>query len=63
MAKKWIQGMNLKKGALRAAAQAAGALNPDGTINKEWLAKKAKGKGLEAKRARLAQIFAKLRKK
>jgi len=50
-----------KPGALKATAKAEGALNPDGTINKAWEAKKAKGKGKTAARARLAKTFDKYR--
>ena len=52
-----------KPGALKATAKAEGALNPDGTISKEWEDKKAKGKGKTAVRARLAKTFDKFRPK
>lgn len=60
---RWIQGAIQKPGSLTATAKAAGAITPAGTIQKAWLAEKAKGSGVTAKRARLAQTLGKLGKK
>jgi len=54
---KWIQKIHLKKGALRAAAQRAGAITPKGTIDVNWLKAIAKKGGKIGRRARLALLF------
>ena len=54
MGNKWIQGAIHKPGALKATARREGAMNPDGTIKRTWLHKKAKGNTTTARRARLA---------
>ena len=59
---KWIQKAISKKGALREQAKKEGALNPDGTIKRDWLEQKAKGNGTVAKRARLALTMRKFKK-
>ena len=59
--KKWIQKINMKKGALRKTAKKAGALK-DG-IAAKWLEKAAKAGGKLGKRARLAKVFRKFTKK
>lgn len=51
------------KGALRAAAKRAGALNKDGTIKVSWLREKAKKRDLLGRRAHMALVFRKHRKK
>ena len=58
---KWIRGAIKHKGALRAYAKKQGKLNKEGNIDKDWLAGLAKGDGVWAKRARLAQTLSKLR--
>jgi hypothetical protein len=63
MARKWIAGAIKHPGALRAKAKAAGALNPDGTIKKSWIAAKAKQGGTTGKQAQLAKTLGKMRKK
>ena len=63
MPKKWIAGAISNKGALTATAKRAGAVTPQGTINKAWLADKAKGSGVTAQRARLAITLGKMKKK
>lgn len=50
-----------QKGTLRATAASEGAMTEKGTIDKGWIAKKAHGKGKTARRARLAQTYAKHR--
>ena len=60
----WIQKAIEKPGALRAKAKAAGKINSDGTIDKEWIKKQAEeGSGKTEKQAQLALTLAKLRKK
>lgn len=54
---KWIGEIDLKEGALRATARREGAMTERGTIKVSWLRKKAKGKGITARRARLALKF------
>jgi hypothetical protein len=54
MAKKWIKGAHLKKGAFTAEAKAAGQ-----TVHERAEANKDKG-GREGKRARLALTFEKM---
>tara|TARA_R110000868_G_scaffold318769_3_gene579492 strand:- start:393 stop:593 length:201 start_codon:yes stop_codon:yes gene_type:complete len=61
--KNWIKGAIKKPGALRATAKRQGALKADGTIKKSWLKDKAKGKGVTARRARLAITLGKMKKK
>lgn len=58
----WIKGAIKKPGALRATAKKAGAMTSEGTIDKEWLRKKAKSKGVTGQRARLAQTLSRMRK-
>lgn len=58
MAKKWIQGAISKSGALRKALGA----KKGKSIPASKLEKAAKGKGVTAKRARLAQTLRKLNK-
>lgn len=58
----WVKGAIKKPGALRATAKKAGAMTPEGTIEKSWLKKKAKSKGVTGQRARLAQTLSKMRK-
>lgn len=60
---KWIQRAIQNPGALRAQAAKEGALTKKGTISREWLQEKAKGKGTVARRARLAITLSKLRKR
>lgn len=60
---KWMQKLDLKKGALTSTAKRAGALKKDGDIKVSWLREKAKGDGVTAKRARLALTFRKAKKK
>lgn len=62
MTTKWIQKAIKKKGSLRATARREGAL-VHGRISRTWLEKKAKGKGITARRARLAITLSKLRRK
>jgi hypothetical protein len=57
--KNWIQGAIKHKGALRKELH----IKKGKTIPKKTLAKAAKKKGVEGKRARLAETFGKLRKK
>lgn len=59
MAKNWIKNAIKKPGALREALGAKKGKD----IPKSKIAKAAKGKGVTAKRARLAQTLSKLRKK
>ena len=59
MAGKWMQGLSLKKGALRAEAKREGAITKQGKIRISWLRRKAKQKGKIGKRARLALVFRK----
>lgn len=59
----WMAGAVKNPGSLRATAAAEGAITPAGTISKPWEAKKAKGKGKTAARARLAETFGKARRK
>ena len=59
--KNWIAAAIKKPGALKATAKAAGALKPDGTINKSWEKEKAKGSGKTAKRAKLALTLGKMK--
>ena len=62
--KKWIQDMNLKKGALTETARQHGAITKDGTISVDWLKKAAAGEygALTDKRATLALSFRKMNK-
>ena len=61
--KNWMQKVSksIKKrgtaGVLTATAKRAGALTARGTIKVGWLKDKAKGKGITAKRARLALVY------
>jgi hypothetical protein len=58
MAKKWMQGVQIKKGALRAKAKAAGALTKNGTIDPAWLEKEThSGNPTTRKQAVLAETF------
>jgi hypothetical protein len=57
---KWIQSAISHPGALTATAKKAGAVH-GGKIDKAWTARAAKGNGLTAKRARLAQTLGKMR--
>lgn len=62
---KWIQKINLKKGALTKTASKHGAIKKGNGIKKAWLKKAAKGEGVSkttAKRARLALSFSKFKK-
>lgn len=59
MPKKWIQKMDLKKGALRRELDVKG----DKDIPAKKLKKAAKAGGLLGKRARLAETFRKMRKR
>ena len=52
--KNWIQSAIKKKGSLRKTASSQGEMTKKGKIKYSWLAKKAKGSGITAKRARLA---------
>ena len=58
---KWMSSAVKHPGALRATAASEGAITKEGTISKEWIGKKARGKGKTAARARLAQTYAKHR--
>jgi len=58
---KWMSSASKRPGALRDTAANEGKITEQGTINKEWIAKKARGKGKTAARARLAQKYAKYR--
>lgn len=67
MAKDWIGEMDIKKGALRKKAKAAGELNKEGNIRKGWIDRVAENKGDKysaktEKQAELAKTFAKMRK-
>lgn len=60
---KWVQKLDIKKGALRAQAKREGALTNG--ISKKWMKKKLadpKTKSTTKKRIRLAQTFSKMRK-
>jgi len=59
MAENWIEGMKMKKGALRSEL----GVKKGKTIPKAMLAKAAKGKGVEAKRAKLAQTLGSFKKR
>jgi len=56
----WIQKAIKNPGALRAQAKREGALTKKGTIDPDWLAKKAKQGGTIGRRARLAQTLKRL---
>ena len=58
----WIKGAIKKKGALRATAKRQGGLKRDGDIKVSWLREKAKGKGVTARRARLALTLRDMRR-
>lgn len=61
--KYWIP-KDLKKGALRKLAAAEGAIKDDGTIDVNWLKRKAKSPDKTvARRARLALTFRRMRKR
>lgn len=60
--KMWIQGAIKHPGALTETAKKGGGMGKGGKIKGEWLAKKAKGIGVTARRARLAMTLKKLRK-
>jgi len=60
--KKWIQKIDLKKGALKSLAKKEGALTKKGTIKVSWLREKAKEGGTVGRRARLALTLRKLHK-
>jgi hypothetical protein len=64
MADKWIAGAIKHPGALTAKARKAGALNPDGTIKKSWIAQqKRSGDPATKKQATLATTLGKMKKK
>lgn len=63
MAEKWISKAIKRPGALTAAAKRAGALTPEGTIRKGWLAKQAGSSNQRrSDQAALAIRLAKMRK-
>lgn len=51
---KWINSAIKKPGVLRARAKREGALKKDGSIERSWLERVAKEKGVWGQRARLA---------
>lgn len=62
--KKWIQKMDLKKGALTKTAKEHGGINKEGKISAKFLDKAASGKygAKTEKRAELAKTFKKMSK-
>jgi hypothetical protein len=61
--KNWIAGATKNKGALRAKAKNAGAINLDGTISKSWIAKqKSSSNPTTRKQANLASTLGKMKK-
>ena len=64
--KKWIQKIDLKKGALSKTAQRHGAIKKGNGIKTSWLKQAASGKNVSkttAKRAQLALKFKSFKKK
>lgn len=61
--KNWIKGAIKKPGSLTKTAKAEGGETKKGTIKSSFLEKAEKGKGVTAKRARLAETLKKMNKK
>lgn len=58
--KKWMQKLDIKKGALRAKASKAHGLNKEGKIKESFLDKASKSKNpTTRKQANLAKVFKK----
>ena len=61
--KRWIQDAIKNKGALRRAAQRAGAITKRGTIDQDWLDEQAEKGGVIGRRARLAKTLRRLNRR